>query len=172
MSATTDVDQKATESATPMEQPASQVARRTPGDLFASMQAEIDRAFGRHWPFFERLRRPGELSTAWSPRVDVFERDGGLVVKAELPGVTKDAVTVTVDDGDLVIRGERKAEEKVEEKDYYRMERSFGTFYRRLPLPQGVTADQITATFSDGVLEVSVPKPATPETASTQIPIK
>lgn len=133
--------------------------RWDPLALLGEMQAEFDRFFGPQAPF-RPLRRLAELPTAWAPRADVFEQGDRFVVKAELPGVPKDQIDVTVENGDLVIRGERQAEEKVEEKDYYRMERSYGSFYRRLPLPEGVTPEQIEAAYTDGVLEVRVPKPA------------
>ena len=75
--------------------------------------------------------------------MDIFEKDGALMVKAELPGVKKEEVTITLDDGDLVVRGERKAESEVKEEDYYRMERSYGSFYRRMPLPFEAKAEEI-----------------------------
>jgi HSP20 family protein len=81
------------------------------------------------------------------------------VVEAELPGVQKEDTEVTLEQGDLVIRGERKAREESKEQHYYRMERSYGTFHRRIPLPFEVKPEQITANFKDGVLEVQVPKP-------------
>ena len=92
--------------------------------------------------------------------MDVFEKNGHLIVKAELPGVNKEDVKVEMDDGDLVIDGERKAESEVREQDYYRMERTYGSFHRRLPIPLDVKPEQIKATYSDGVLEIQIPKPA------------
>ena len=141
--------------------------RWDPFERLAQMQAEFDRFLGERWP----LRRMAELPGAWTPRADVYEQNGSIVVKAELPGVKKEDIDVAIEGGDLVVRGERKSEEKVEEKDYYRMERSFGSFYRRLPLPEGVTAEQIKATFKDGVLEVKVPKPVTKEPEPKKIAI-
>jgi HSP20 family protein len=97
--------------------------------------------------------------------VDVYEANGDLVIHAELPGVEKQDIKLTLDNGDLLIEGERKSEEKLEEKDYYRMERMAGSFYRRLPLPAGVKPEQIHAQYTDGVLEVRVPKGAAAATA-------
>jgi HSP20 family protein len=136
------------------------------------MQDEMERLWGR-MPFGVRplLRRNGELPEARAPRMDIFEKDGALMVKAELPGVKKEDVAITLDDGDLVIRGESKAESEVKEEDYYRMERSYGSFYRRLPLPFEAQAEDIKASFADGVLEVTVPKPATPKPAAQTIPV-
>jgi HSP20 family protein len=92
--------------------------------------------------------------------MDVYEQAGALVVKAELPGVKKEEIEITLEEGDLVLRGEHQAETEVKEEAFYRMERSYGSFYRRLPLAGDVKPEQITATLTDGVLEVRIPKPA------------
>jgi HSP20 family protein len=105
------------------------------------------------------------------PSTDVYEKDGNLVVKAELPGMKKEDIEVTLDQGDLVIRGERKAESEVTEEDYYRLERSYGSFYRRLPLGFHVTAEQIAASYHDGVLEVRIPKPKQEQPQAKKIPV-
>lgn len=141
-------------------------------DVMTQMQNDLDRLWGGRFAALRPLRRFTESGETWSPRADVYEQNGNLVVKAELPGVKKEDITVAVEDGDLVIRGERTHEEKVEEKDYYRMERSTGAFYRRLPLPEGITVDQIAATYNDGVLEVTMPKPVTTTATPTTIPVK
>ena len=93
----------------------------------------------------------------WAPRADVFEKKGNMHIKVELPGVNKDAVKLEMDNGDLVIQAERKAEEEVREEDYYRMERTYGSFYRRLPIPFEVKPEQIKASYNDGVLDVEIP---------------
>jgi HSP20 family protein len=146
--------------------------RRDPFDLLTQMQGEFDRFWGSGWPVFRPLQHPVELSDTWTPRADIFAHNGTIVVKAELPGVKKEDIEVAIEEGDLVIRGERKAEEKVEEKDYFRLERAYGSFYRRLPLPEGVTPEQITATFTEGVLEVTVPKPIATEPEPKKIAVK
>jgi len=147
---------------------------REPFAFIDSLQDELSRIWGQTWPLMPRpfIRPPSpiaDLATAWAPRVDVFEKNGDIVVKAELPGVKREDVKLSIDDGDLVIEGERKAESEVQEKDYYRMERAVGSFYRRLPLPTGVKAEQVQASFADGVLEVRIPKPA--EATPTAQPI-
>lgn len=146
--------------------------RWDPFARLAELEAEFDRLWGDRWSLFRPLQRLTTDSGVWAPRTDVYEKDGALVVEAELPGVKKEEMTVEVVDGDLVIRGERKAEKEVKEENYYRMERSSGSFYRRLPLPEGVTAEQIEATMTDGVLRVRVPKPAESKPEPTKIPIK
>ena len=153
----------------------TQLARWDPIEMLEALQGEVGRLWGEAWPLGpwttrRPLRRLFQTPTAWAPRIDVYQKDGQLVVQAELPGVKKEDVQVAVEDGDLVIRGERKTESEVKEEDYYRLERSAGTFYRRLPLGQ-VTAERIAAKFADGVLEVTIPasEPAKPTT--TSIPI-
>jgi HSP20 family protein len=103
--------------------------------------------------------------------MDVYHQNGDLVVKAELPGVQKDDIEITLDAGYLVIRGQRKEENEAKEEDYYRMERSYGTFYRRLPLPAEVQADQVQASFADGVLQIRLPQAATPKPEAKKITI-
>lgn len=94
----------------------------------------------------------------WAPAVDVFETNDAVVLKAELPGLSTDDVSVEVDDNVLTISGERILRDSVEKGHYYRLERSYGTFSRSLTLPQGIKADEVSATFTDGVLAVTVPK--------------
>jgi len=94
------------------------------------------------------------------PAVDVFEKDGRFVVKAELSGMKEDNIDVSVVGDTLSIKGEKKTETEVKDEDYYRCERSYGTFYRSIPLPSNVDANKIEASFDDGVLEVTLPKSA------------
>src|SRR5262245_42681176 len=93
------------------------------------------------------------------PEMDMFERDGKLVIRAELPGLTKDEVTVDVAEGSIVIKGERKYEHDKHEEGIYRSERSYGQFYREVPLPKGVKAESATGTFKNGVLEIAFEAP-------------
>lgn len=94
----------------------------------------------------------------WAPVVDIYEKDGDLVIRAELPGVTRDDIDVSVEDGVLTLSGERKTEEALEDANAYRRERFFGKFARAFTLPDNVDAESIGASFKDGVLEVRVPK--------------
>ena len=106
------------------------------------------------WP------RVGEFGRAvWSPDVEVFERDGHFVVRADLPGLSKEDVKVEIADEALIISGERKAEKEEKGEGFYRSERTYGSFFRRLPLPEGVKVGEAAATFKDGVLEVTMPAP-------------
>lgn len=96
----------------------------------------------------------------WSPEVEMFERGGKLVVRADLPGMKKDDVTVDIEDGALTIRGERREEREENEEGFYRSERTYGEFFRAVPIPDGIDADACEAKYADGVLEVvmSMPK--------------
>jgi HSP20 family protein len=93
-----------------------------------------------------------------SPSVDVFEDGGTIVVKADLPGLTKDEIAVKLVDNSLEISGEKKTEERVDRRDYLRLERTYGKFSRTLRLPEGLDADKVKATFAEGVLEITIPK--------------
>ncbi|HSB46044.1 MAG TPA: Hsp20/alpha crystallin family protein [Nitrospira sp.] len=128
---------------------------------------EIDRWFDRltedFWrrPFPSLLfgdRWPLPMISIKAPSLDVFEEKDELVVKADLPGMNKDEIEVTVTENVVTIKGEKKKEEEVKEKDYYRRERSYGSFVRSVELPCEVKSDQIKANFKDGVLEVRMPK--------------
>ena len=110
--------------------------------------------------------------TMWTPQVETFRRGDKLVVRADLPGLTKDDVRVEVEDGVLTLSGERTEENEENRGDVYRSERSYGRFYRAIPLPEGVTDEQCDATFKDGVLEVTLPAPKQPERKARQIPIR
>jgi HSP20 family protein len=101
-------------------------------------------------------RRSAGREAFWAPDVDVFEREGKLVVRADLPGLSKDDVRVAVQDGVLVIEGERRQEREVERSGTYRAERIYGSFSRVIPLPEGVDPDTAEAHFENGVLEVSL----------------
>lgn len=105
-----------------------------------------------------RGRDEGLRTGMWTPAVDIYEKDDAVVVKAELPGVEKNQISVEVKDGILTLRGERKFERDVKEESYHRIERSYGTFLRSFSLPVSVDQDQVKATFRDGVLEVELPK--------------
>jgi HSP20 family protein len=142
-----------------------------PFAFFGDLEDDLQRLF--RWPFaFTPTYLPTlTKTTAWAPRMDIFEKNGAIVVEAELPGLEKEDVHVEVQGTDLVISGESKAESEVKEEDYYRSERTFGSFYRRMPVPAGTTAQQITASLTDGVLQVTIPKPA-PAPQPTRVEVK
>jgi HSP20 family protein len=107
----------------------------------------------------------------WAPAVDVFSRHGDLVVRAELPGIDPERdIDISVQDNVLSLRGERRHEERSNGDNFYRVETSYGSFQRHIPLPEGVSADDIQASYKDGILEVVVPK-AAELSAPKKIPI-
>jgi HSP20 family protein len=128
-----------------------------PGAWVREVFRDFDRFFNeRGLPFFRpRWREYDEF--AWTPELEVFERDHGLIVRMDLPGLTKEDVTIDVVEGALAISGERKHETKEERPGWYSSERTYGRFYRAIPLPEGVNAPEIKATFTNGVLEVTIP---------------
>jgi HSP20 family protein len=112
------------------------------------------------------------LSGLWSPAIEMFERGDKLVVRADLPGMKKDDVKVEILDGSLTIAGERKQEHKEGNGGKYRTERSYGSFYRAIPLPEGVDTEKANATFRDGVLEIELDAPPPPRSRSRQVQIQ
>ena len=160
----------------PMKREDTAPRRWDPFEMFETLQEEMDRFWRRPSPFWAGtvpsfLRRGAGQGMAWAPRMDVYEKDNNLIVKADLPGLKNEDVQVELDDGGLVIRGTSTTESEAKEENYYRMERSVGTFYRRLPLPFEVKPDQIKATMRDGVLEVRVPRPAEKRAEAKKIPV-
>jgi HSP20 family protein len=102
----------------------------------------------------------------------MFEDGNDLVIKAELPGIKKDEINVDFADDIITISGEKKTEEKTERKDYFRVERSFGSFVRKLRLPVEVQVDKTNASFKDGILEIRMPKSETKKPKTQKIAVK
>ena len=142
------------------------VSVKTPVEVMPRW-GEVDRWFDRltedFWrrPFPSLMlgdRWPVSMMSMKAPSLDVFEEKDELVVKADLPGLSKEEIEVTVTGNVVTLKGEKKKEEEVKEKDYYRRERSYGSFVRSVELPCEVKSEQIKANFKDGVLEVRMPK--------------
>lgn len=139
---------------------------RRPLGLFERLEEEMNDMRRQMFGFFPRPflggARPTQLlDTTWAPTADAYEKDGTYVVKAELPGVKKDDVKITLEEGLLTIEGKREEEKEVKEARYHSCERFAGSFRRSFGVPEGIDAGKITAEFKDGVLEVRVPLPAT-----------
>ena len=126
--------------------PASAMLGASPFTLMRRFMEDLDRLFVGEAP-----------GTEWAPPVEVVEREGRLVVRADVPGLEKDNVNVEIDDGHLVISGERRHEHEERHEAFLRSERMYGRFYRAVPLPDGADADHATATFKNGVLEITMP---------------
>ena len=123
---------------------------------------EMDRHFDDfRTSLFPRLDF-SKMEAAWAPPVEVSERGGQLVVRAELPGLTKKDVRVEIREDAVTIQGERRREREEKGKGFYRSERSYGSFFRQIPLPEGVDPASAKAAFKDGVLEVTMPAPPKP----------
>lgn len=135
-------------------------------DWFEDFDKMWARPFGltRPWRFFGR-------EEGFMPTLDVYEKKGKLMVNAELPGVEKGNVHVELDSGNLVIRGEKKHEEKEEEEGYYRCESRYGSFYRSLPLSFDADPEKIQAKFKNGVLHLELDIPADQRSEAKEIAI-
>jgi HSP20 family protein len=119
---------------------------------------EMETLFSR---FFGEENGNGPMlraAQAWAPRVDVEETDKEILVKADLPGVDPKAVEVSVQDNVLTVRGEKKEEKEEKKKNYHRVERFAGSFYRAIPLPPGADAEKVAATSANGVVTITIPK--------------
>lgn len=138
------------------------LTRRPASTVFGSRDPFFDfadRFFNGAWP--AALNREAENSNkkmTWAPAVDIRETESEFVAIAELPGLTKDDIQVSIEDNVLSISGERTLEKKTENDTYHRVERSYGAFSRAFSLPKGVDTSNVNASFKDGVLTLTVPK--------------
>jgi HSP20 family protein len=138
------------------------IIRWEPARELHTVQTEMNRLFNS---FFDTPTGGGNGGSGasqlrrWVPATDLVETESEYVLRADLPGLSKDDVNVELDENVLTISGERKAEHEERKEGYYRLERASGRFLRSLTLPEGVDAQQIKAGFENGVLEVRVPKP-------------
>lgn len=108
--------------------------------------------------FFGEENGNGQAMKTWSPQVDVEETEKEILVKADLPGVDPRAIEISVENGMLTVRGEKKEEKEEKKKNYHRVERFTGTFYRQIAMPSGADADKVTATSVNGVITITIPK--------------
>ena len=112
---------------------------------------------------------PRWATGTWLPAVDIVERDGAIVVRAEVPGMKAEDVEVSVQNNTLTLRGEKKEDFQEQGKTTYRTERRYGAFHREILLPSGVDAEKVKATYSDGVLTVTLPKVAAAKTRKIEV---
>jgi HSP20 family protein len=133
------------------------LARWTPRGDLQSFQDEMNRMFNQ---FFQggTGEEAGWGVRTWAPPVDIYETDDALILKAELPGVSKDDVSIEIHQNTLILRGQRKHDAEVKEDNYHRVERAYGTFQRSFTLPTLVDQEHVQATYKDGVLELRLPK--------------
>ena len=126
---------------------------------------------GGVWSRFPALRAMSEFQDT-SPAVDMYDDKNEIVVKAEVPGVDKENISISLSENMLTIKGEMKKEEETKEEDYYYSERSYGSFMRTLNLPAKVNEKKIKASFKDGVLEIHMPKAPEHKAKDIKVEIK
>jgi HSP20 family protein len=135
--------------------------RREPFTEVAPFETEVDRFLNNALSLFELpvyVGGPLILGHELLAPMEVFDRDGHTVVRLEVPGVKMEDIDISVSDGMLTIKGEKKLEEEIKEEDCYCSERSYGSFRRTLSVPKGIDGSKISATYDKGILEVSLPK--------------
>ena len=135
----------------------SSMIRWEPFRDLAAVRDRMGRLFGE-FPGRPIATDEGLTAGLWTPQVDVYETTDSIVLTADLPGMKENEVDISVEGNLLTIKGERKREEEVQEKDYYRIERNYGTFTRSFSLPPTVDPNKIDAAFSQGVLKVTLPR--------------
>jgi HSP20 family protein len=135
------------------------IVRWDPFRDLVGLQERMNRMFDES---FRGLQRSGNedwaLGGSWAPAVDIYERDGNIVLQAELPGVDAKEVDIRVENNTLSLRGERKWDNEVKQENYHRVERTYGSFSRSFTLPSVVDQEKIKAEYKDGVLRVTLPK--------------
>ena len=132
--------------------------RYQPVSLFDQFNQELNRFFNHARPI-----TAAREARDWAPAVDIREEDDRFLLMADIPGVKREDVEVTLEDGVLTIRGERRTETEETREGFHRKERVHGSFLRQFTLPDTVNPDSISATVTDGVLEIGIPKQAQPE---------
>jgi HSP20 family protein len=121
-----------------------------------SLQSEMNRLFNT---VFDAPQSGNNLMRRWVPAMDLVEAGEHFVLRADLPGMSEEDISIEFEDGTLTVSGERKAEHEDSKEGFHRVERSFGAFSRSLTLPKGINADAVSASFDKGVLEIRIPKP-------------
>ena len=154
----------------------------SPFQFMRRMTDEMDRVFDRVFGDFGGSRRSvptsafGDVNSApqaiWAPRIEAFQNDSRFVVRAELPGLKKEDVNVNVTDQAIILEGQRKSEQEENREGFYHSERSYGSFYRAIPLPEGTITDSAEARFKDGVLEVTLQAPPSDVRRGRKLEIK
>ena len=131
---------------------------RTRNRNLNSLQNEIDRVFDRFFPSREQTQESSSSRAVWRPQMDLTETDESYRLHLDMPGMSKDELKISYQDNELVVSGEQKSTHTDKDEEFVRVERSFGQFRRSFTLPRTVDADNIDATYDNGVLTVTVPK--------------
>ena len=144
----------------------TQLTRRTSDRRLRDLQREVDSIFDQ---FFGRSEDE-DTSAVWAPRTDLSETDDAFHIRLDVPGMTKDDITINLQNNTLTVSGERTSERTDEGEEYVRVERAFGNFHRMFTLPNAVDRENVEAAYEDGVLTIHVPK--TEESTRRQIEIQ
>ncbi|MDH4261949.1 MAG: Hsp20/alpha crystallin family protein [Spirochaetia bacterium] len=139
-------------------------------DPFREMEDLLDKYSRTPIKSLLRKRDDGLLSSDWMPTMDIKENKDSYLIKAELPGVEKENVNISIEDGVLTIKGEKKTEKEEKDDKTHRVECSYGSFFRSFTLPREVKSDQIEASYKDGILKLKIPK--SEESKPKQIEVK
>ena len=145
--------------------------KREEQNPFSLLRREMDSLFDNFYRGFDIEPFEGHLG-AFSPSVDVTENDKEIKISAELPGMDEKDIDVSLQIDMLTIKGEKKEEKEDKGKDYYKMERSYGSFSRTIPLPVEVETDKVVASFKQGVLSITLPKTAKAVAETKKIAVK
>jgi HSP20 family protein len=143
----------------------------SPFQMIRRFHDEMDRLF-EDFGFGPRFLIPQFEGAEWWPEIEVAEREGKIVITADLPGLKPDDIEVDVNRGELTIKGERRNEHEEKDERYYHRERRYGAFVRTIPLPEGVDPEKVEASFKNGVLEVVVPAPAEEKEGGRKVEIR
>ncbi|MCS7250584.1 MAG: Hsp20/alpha crystallin family protein [candidate division WOR-3 bacterium] len=133
------------------------------------LEKDIKRTFEE---FFGRRRRMPAMAEEFVPLIDMYEKGNDIIVEAEIPGLEKEDLSVTVSENSLTIKGEIKKEKEVKEKDYYLCERSYGSFSRTIELPTEVDSEKAKASYKNGILKITLPKKQPEKKLETEIKIE
>lgn len=147
------------------------ITRWNPFSEFEDMMNRYNRVFGLTRTNGEREGKDLFSRSDWAPAVDIKETPEAFMVEAELPGMSKDDVKVTVHDGVLTIQGERRHEEETQDKKHHRIERVYGSFLRRFTLPDNVDENSVKAVFKDGVLSLTLQKAEPTEPKAIEVEV-
>ncbi|HLC21294.1 MAG TPA: Hsp20/alpha crystallin family protein [Candidatus Methylomirabilis sp.] len=148
------------------------IVRWDPFRDVTTLQDRMNRLFDQALSRTRADEEEGLTASTWAPAVDIFETADSIVMKAELPGVSRDNIDIQVRDNTLTLKGERKFEREVKDENYLRIERSYGAFHRAFGLATVIQQDQIKAVFKDGVLEVTMPKAEEAKPKQVKVEVK
>lgn len=147
------------------------IVRMDPLDAFLGLQEDLNRLFRKGW--MKSAAPEGSLTEggAWAPAVDIYETPGAYVIEAELPGIEPESIDVSVEDGVINLKGERRLEKEAKEENYLRVERAYGMFQRTIRLPSEIDTEGVSASCNNGVLKVSIPRvePAKPRSIQVKV---